>query len=71
MVGGILLVSALIFGALASGVLVQRLHATPAASSQQERGGEVNDQSQGNAPNTTPNRGQPESPEPDDQDKDT
>lgn len=71
MVGAILVASALIFGVLAGGVLVQRLHATPAASSQPQRGGEVNDQSQGDAKNKNPNLGQHESSEPGDlQDKD-
>jgi len=45
MVGAILLVSALIFGALAGGVVVQRLNSTPAASSEQERGDEAGDSS--------------------------
>jgi len=37
MVGAILLVSALIFGALAGGVVVQRLLSTPVASGQQRQ----------------------------------
>jgi hypothetical protein len=36
--GAILLVSALIFGALAGGVVIQRLNANPAASSEQQTG---------------------------------
>jgi hypothetical protein len=38
--GAILLVSALIFGALAGGVVIQGLHANPAASSEQQQTGE-------------------------------
>lgn len=65
MVGAILLASALIFGVLAGGVLVQRLHARPAASSQQTN------QSQGNGKNKDANHGQRESSEQADlQDKD-
>jgi hypothetical protein len=37
MAGAILLVSALIFGALAGGIVVQRLKSNPAASSEQDR----------------------------------
>jgi hypothetical protein len=36
--GAILLVSALIFGALAGGVVIQRLNVNPAASSEQQTG---------------------------------
>ena len=43
MVGAILLVSALIFGALAGGVVVQRLNSNPTASSEQESGDETGD----------------------------
>lgn len=43
MVGAILLVSALIFGALAGGVVVQRFNSNPTASSEQERGDESGD----------------------------
>jgi hypothetical protein len=43
MVGAILLVSALIFGALAGGVVVHRLSSNPAASSEHEQGGETGD----------------------------
>ncbi|MDQ2942166.1 MAG: hypothetical protein M3R21_00665 [Candidatus Dormibacteraeota bacterium] len=50
MAGAILLASALIFAAIAGGVVVQRLHATPAVS-QQHRVGEVNDQGHGDAEN--------------------
>jgi uncharacterized membrane protein len=46
MVGAILLVSVLIFGALAGGVVVHRLDTTPAASSQREQGEQAGDGSQ-------------------------
>jgi hypothetical protein len=68
MAGAILLVSALIFGALAGGIVVQRLNSNPAASSEQDRSDEM-----GNADTKTkqPNDGDQETEEPDEsQDKD-
>ncbi|HEV2029024.1 MAG TPA: hypothetical protein VGS16_10920 [Candidatus Dormibacteraeota bacterium] len=38
LVGAILIASALIFGAIAGGVVVHRLQATPTASSEQQQG---------------------------------
>jgi hypothetical protein len=68
MAGAILLVSALIFGALAGGIVVQRLNSHPAASSEQDRSDET-----GNADTKTkhPNDGNKDTQEPDEsQDKD-
>jgi len=48
MVGAILLVSALIFGALAGGIVVQRLQSTPVASSEQDRNDEAGDKNGSN-----------------------
>ena len=56
--GAILLVSALIFGALAGGVVIQRLHANPAASSEQQQTGETGDNGQPKAQTKDPNNGQ-------------
>jgi hypothetical protein len=80
MVGVILLVSALLFGALAGGVIIHRLDATPTASNesaQSENNAETGDkQSKPAKPPKPPksnhaNQGNPSSPEPDDsQDKD-
>ena len=68
MVGAILLVSALIFGALAGGIVVQRLNSNPAASTEQDRSDQM-----GNADTKTkqPNDGNQDTQEPDEsQDKD-
>jgi hypothetical protein len=71
MVGAILLVSALIFGALAGGVVVQRLNSTPTASSEQDRSDEAGDKSKEKTKNQHPNNGHHDTEEPDDlQDKD-
>jgi hypothetical protein len=77
MVGVILLVSALIFGALAGGVIIYRLDATPTASNesrQAEKDVEKDDnQSKHSQPSKSNHAKQdhPASPEPDDsQDKD-
>jgi hypothetical protein len=77
MVGVILLVSALIFSALAGGVIIHRLDMTPTASNEsaqsEDNAEKIDKQSK---PAKTPksnhaNRGHPASPEPDDsQDKD-
>jgi uncharacterized membrane protein len=77
MVGVILLVSALIFGALAGGVIIYRLDTTPTASKESaqpekdvEQGDEQSKQSKPPTSNHA-NQGHPASPEPDDsQDKD-
>jgi hypothetical protein len=71
MVGAILIASALIFGAIAGGVVFHRLQAAPTASSQQEHSDKVS--RQGDAPSTNKhsNQGQHQSQEQDDsQDKD-
>jgi hypothetical protein len=73
MVGAILIVSALIFGAIAGGVVVHRLHSAPAASSTQQRGDNPDEQGDGHskqkAPKPPKHASHP-SPEPDDnQDK--
>jgi len=77
MVGVILLVSALIFGALAGGVIIHRLDTTPTASNesaQSENNAEnVDKQSRPFKPpkSNHSNQGRPASSEPDDsQDKD-
>jgi hypothetical protein len=71
MVGAILLVSALIFGALAGGVVVQRLNSMPAAWSEQERGEDAGEKSQSKTKNKHPNNGHHETKEQDDsEDKD-
>lgn len=77
MVGVILLVSALIFGALAGGVIVHRLDTTPTASkesAQSENNAEKGDKRPKPAKppkSNHANQGHPASPEPDDsQDKD-
>jgi hypothetical protein len=56
--GAILLVSALIFGALAGGVVIQRLHANPAASSEQQQTGETGGNGQPKAQTNESNNGQ-------------
>ncbi len=71
MVGAILLASALIFGAIAGGVIVHRLQAEPAASSQQEHNDNVNQQDGAPSQNKNANHGRHPSSEPADlQDKD-
>lgn len=77
MVGVILLVSALIFGALAGGVIIHRLDTTPTAAHeprQAEKDVEQGDQQSNQAEppkSNQANQGHPASPEPDDsQDKD-
>jgi hypothetical protein len=71
MVGAILLGSALIFGAIAGGVIVHRLQAVPTASSQQEHSDKVSEQGDAPSKNKHTNPGQHPSAEPDDsQDKD-
>jgi hypothetical protein len=71
MVGAILLVSALIFGALAGGVVIQRLNATPAASSEHQATDETGDNGQSNTDGKDSNNGQQDEHEGDDsQDKD-
>ena len=47
MVGAILLASALIFGAIAGGVVVHRLESTPSASSTQQQGDNADEQGDG------------------------
>jgi hypothetical protein len=71
MVGAILVASALIFGAIAGGVVVHRLQATPAASSTQEQGRNADEQGDGPSNAKPPQHAHLSSPEPDDpQDKD-
>jgi hypothetical protein len=70
MVGVILVASALIFGALASGVIVHRLQ-SPAASSKHQSANHGNEQAHGPAQNREANQGHQDSQEPgDEQDKD-
>lgn len=78
MVGAILLVSALIFGALAGGVVFQRLHSTPVASSEQDRNDDAGDKNDANtkddakAKHNRANHGHHDTQEPDEtEDKDT
>ena len=47
LVGAILIASALIFGAIAGGVIVHRLQTTPTASSEQQQGDQVDEQKAG------------------------
>jgi hypothetical protein len=47
MAGAILLASALIFGAIAGGVIVHRLESKPSASSTQQRGDNADEQGDG------------------------
>jgi hypothetical protein len=74
MVRAILLASALVFGALAGGVVVHRLETTSTAANGPEQGDKADQQ--GDKPTKPaktkhPNQGHQESPEPDDgQDKD-
>jgi hypothetical protein len=70
MVGAILLVSALIFGAIAGGVVVHRLQSAPAASTTQQRGDNADEQGDGQSTQKPPKHAAHPSPEPDDtQDK--
>ena len=72
MVGAILLSSALIFGAIAGGVVVHRLESAPAASGTQQRGDGAVEQGDGQSKQTPPTHAAQPSPEPDDsQDKET
>jgi uncharacterized membrane protein len=71
MVGAILLVSALIFGALAGGVVVHRLHSTPAASGAQEQTGETTQNGESTTNDNNSNNGHHDAQESDEsQDKD-
>ena len=71
MVGAILLASALIFGAIAGGVVVHRLESAPAASGTQQRGDNPVDQGEGQSQQTPPKQAAHPSPEAgDNQDKD-
>jgi hypothetical protein len=75
MVGAILIASALIFGAIAGGVVAHRLQTAPAASSAQQRGDNSDEQGDGQskqkAPRPPKHAAHP-SPKPDDgQDKET
>ena len=54
MVGAILIVSALIFGAIAGGVIVHRLQATPTASSEQQQGDQANEHDSGPSKKSSP-----------------
>jgi uncharacterized membrane protein len=64
MVGAILLVSALIFGALAGGVVIHRLDTTPTASSHDEQGDQTGDSSQGQTKGKHANNGHQDKQEP-------
>jgi hypothetical protein len=69
MVGAILIASALIFGAIAGGVVVHRLQFPPAASHTQQRGDNGDEQGDGQSQHKPPTHASP-SLEPDDnQDK--
>ena len=71
MVGAILLVSALIFGALAGGVVIQRLHSTSVASSEQDRSDESGENDHSKTKAKHPNNGHHDTKEPDEsEDKD-
>ena len=71
MVGAILLVSAVIFGALAGGVVVQRLNSSPAASSEQDLADENGDNGNSKTKVKHANNGHHDTTETDDsQDKD-
>ncbi|MHB8686407.1 MAG: hypothetical protein ACYDB4_04330 [Candidatus Dormibacteraceae bacterium] len=65
MVGAILLASALIFAAIAGGVVVHRLESSPAASSTQEQGNQGDEQGDGTLHKTRPAKhSHPSGPEP-------
>jgi len=71
MVGAILLASALIFGAIAGGVVVHRLESAPAASTTQQRGDNSDERGEGQSKPKPPKHAAHPSPEPDGtQDKD-
>ena len=71
MVGAILLVSALIFGALAGGVVVQRLQSTSVASSVEDRSDESGDDNQPKTKDEHSNNGHHDTQDTDEsQDKD-
>jgi len=71
MVGAILLASALIFGAIAGGVVVHRLESPPAASNTQQRGDNADEQGDGQSKQQPPKHAAHSSPAPNDsQDKD-
>jgi hypothetical protein len=70
MVGAILLASALIFGAIAGGVVVHRLQSQPASSSTQQGSDNADEQGNGQSKHKPPKHAAHPSPEPDDsQDK--
>jgi hypothetical protein len=74
MVGAILLASALIFGAIAGGVVVHRLESAPAASTTQQQGDNSDERGDGQSkpkpPKPPKHAAHPSPPEPDDsQDK--
>lgn len=71
MVGAILLVSALIYGALAGGVVIHRLDTTPTASSEHEQSDQAGGSSQGKTKSQHANNGHQDKQEPaDSEDKD-
>jgi hypothetical protein len=71
MVGAILLASALIFGAIAGGVVVHRLQSPPAASGTQERGDNAVEQGDGQSKHRPPKHAaHPSAEPPDSEDKD-
>ena len=70
MVGAILLASALIFGAIAGGVVVHRLQAAPTASSTRQRGDKADEQGDGQAKHKPPKHAHPSRQSGDSQDKD-
>lgn len=63
MVGAILGASALIFAAIAGGVIVHRLQTPPAASSTQQRGDDVDEQGGGESKRKPPKHAAEPSPE--------
>jgi hypothetical protein len=63
MVGAILGASALIFGAIAGGVIEHRLQPAPAASSTQQRGDNVDEQGGGESEQKPPKHAAHPSPE--------
>jgi hypothetical protein len=79
MVGAILVASAVIFGAIAGGVVVHRLQSAPVASSTQNQGSNADEQGDkgdtqghGQSKNKPPKHAAHPSPQPEDsQDKDT
>ncbi|HVS47485.1 MAG TPA: hypothetical protein VHJ99_01115 [Candidatus Dormibacteraeota bacterium] len=56
MVGAILIATALIFGAIAGGVIVHRLQAAPTASSEQQQGDHADGPNAGGHPRKAPRR---------------